>query len=207
MPAILGLVAAFEKATGDRMVWGLWRMDLAVGLLWSCVQRPDPPCGVEQAHMPTHALPPSWSWLRAKGEVKFDLGGYRQEISSRFISLDEVTGTVILQGKLLRSPPSPYNCCTRVRWDHNHGTTGLASQPREYQCDKGALVSGERPRVIWVLVMVEPTRDDHGLGLMLVKTGQPRIYQRVGCTMLRTMQECEYKPPIDSMSLQTINLR
>ena len=61
-PALSGVAAFVQKATGDGYVAGLWRDDLQRGLLWS-VMEPGERLEVWRA--------PSWSWASVKGGVMF----------------------------------------------------------------------------------------------------------------------------------------
>lgn len=61
LPAMAGLVAAFEKQTGDRSVAGLWEKDLHRGFLWAPIKENTPKVKIDGI--------PSWSWVAVDGGV------------------------------------------------------------------------------------------------------------------------------------------
>lgn len=70
VPALLGLINVFMAATGDRMHMpsGLWRGDLAFGLLWRQQYGGRSSRDLRKACIPAA---PSWSWLSVPGVVNW----------------------------------------------------------------------------------------------------------------------------------------
>lgn len=68
LPALSGIVSLFQETTGDEYLAGLWKNDLAHGLMWrlGSYSGPGP---VPWKLFPERA--PSWSWARWDGSITF----------------------------------------------------------------------------------------------------------------------------------------
>ncbi|KAK6417596.1 hypothetical protein LTR95_017315 [Oleoguttula sp. CCFEE 5521] len=89
--AIAGVAKAFQRTTGDVYVWGLWKRNLAIELLWHVEWEP-------QAR-PLEYRAPSWSWAAVKtiGESVLTTNGPNPlEVEPRFAVLEMPTGTAKL---------------------------------------------------------------------------------------------------------------
>lgn len=65
LPAITGLAVKVHEITGSQYLAGLWRNDLARGLLWEVSRWDYEP----RATVPVEYTAPSWSWASVKGGV------------------------------------------------------------------------------------------------------------------------------------------
>lgn len=195
-PAMLGLAKAFAQATNDRMVHGLWKDDLAIGLIW--VSGKNPSLGSEEE---IHGLTiPSWSWLGLSGRIYWPAASAKEArecVSIRDSSLDEATMAITLQGLMFRfrdrasfEVEIEESTDPNIPWD-------VASVDKDW-------VS---LRNIWVLVMVNPSASQRGFGLLLVKMESSGWYKRVGCMkLLSYYEDKEYEMLARDLSYQTITL-
>lgn len=65
LPALSGLAAEFHNHTGDSYLAGLWKGDLAGGLLWAAST-------MEKLQKTTEYRAPSWSWASVEGEIYYE---------------------------------------------------------------------------------------------------------------------------------------
>lgn len=192
VPALSGLIELFKRATGDSLVSGLWRADVARGLVWSSVYdedtpKPDFACGIE-ADEPT-TLSPSWSWIRAHGVSQVVMPERLRASSVQIMSLDESNMTITLQGTLFGCPPDS------LLYDFQRVVCGSYEVTAPHvdwdflpESVSRCLISGcsshlngaEGSAAIWVLVLVEPPGGVYGWGLVMVKAGHRETYRRVG---------------------------
>lgn len=97
IPAILGLVDVFGKASHDEWVFGLWKGDFLPGLLL-----------FRDEASPSEAIQkvPSWSWLGVSGSIFWSSIIYhvRERMSTcvQVISLNEASGSVVMKGRFMR---------------------------------------------------------------------------------------------------------
>lgn len=63
--ALAGVISRFQDVYKDEPLAGLWRKDLAAGLLWF-VQKPS-----EGPVLPELSDVPSWSWMSVRGQVQY----------------------------------------------------------------------------------------------------------------------------------------
>ena len=63
LPALSGVIAAFQERTGSTPIAGLWKNDLPYGLLWQCASR--------NMRTPQElSLVPTWSWVALEGPIR-----------------------------------------------------------------------------------------------------------------------------------------
>lgn len=102
LPALAGMVEVFKKHVDDVPLLGLWRGDLANGLLWSaCEPRETAPSGGGL---------PSWSWASARGAVSWDGSFVSVEDGEK---LEVVSAEVSWVGRPMTSPLA--NAVLKVR--------------------------------------------------------------------------------------------
>lgn len=65
LPALSGLAAEFRNYTGDSYLAGLWKGDLAGGLLWAAST-------TDRLRRTTEYRAPSWSWASVEGEIYYE---------------------------------------------------------------------------------------------------------------------------------------
>ncbi|MCJ1465073.1 hypothetical protein MMC07_003689 [Pseudocyphellaria aurata] len=65
LPALSGLASEFWKYTGDSYLAGLWKGDMAGGLLWAAST-------MEKLQRTTEYRAPSWSWASIEGEIYYE---------------------------------------------------------------------------------------------------------------------------------------
>lgn len=194
IPAMRGLATAFEGATGDELITGLWRCDMPFGLLWHRPKSPDS----KYRHGFSDTRMPSWSWLSVTGKVNWPFaedGVIRAQSSVKIVSVDKAKGKVRLEGKLFQYRPRTWNellefnigssnlVGVQIFWDFD-----LASRFPENISVPTALherldkIKSEKK--LRVLVIVEPS-NNIGHGLMVLKTAEePDTYCRVGYVKL-----------------------
>lgn len=102
LPAISGIAESFHPhlaaAHDDEYLAGLWRGDLAIGLLWSTADYDPmrPPVGLSQKNFDQSSLyAPSWSWI-AMARKPLVLGSYKRlETTATTTSLARLQSTEI----------------------------------------------------------------------------------------------------------------
>lgn len=65
LPALSGLAAEFQNYTGDSYLAGLWKGDLAGGLLWAAST-------IDTLRRTTEYRAPSWSWVSVEGAIYYE---------------------------------------------------------------------------------------------------------------------------------------
>lgn len=91
LPALSGIANLVAKCTSDQYLAGLWRRDLAYGLLW-CANRKDAP----RLTRPPLWRAPSWSWAALDGSITF---GHRPLMgTTRYSCLEILEASVELSG-------------------------------------------------------------------------------------------------------------
>ncbi|KAL9596526.1 MAG: hypothetical protein Q9219_005747 [cf. Caloplaca sp. 3 TL-2023] len=75
LPALSGLATALRarampQLEGEQYLAGIWRVDIARGLLWKPAQ-PGPSAVKQPTQLPPS--PPSWSWIACNGEIEYGI--------------------------------------------------------------------------------------------------------------------------------------
>ncbi|KAF4632920.1 hypothetical protein G7Y89_g5199 [Cudoniella acicularis] len=107
LPAVAGLAAVYQQATGDEYVAGLWRSSLIVNLLWK--QQYLLNCHQSSISVPREYRAPSWSWASFDGNIEFALRGRPQhfpeaEILGTYLDSIEELSVPIGQFLWIRGP-------------------------------------------------------------------------------------------------------
>ncbi|KAI0847267.1 HET-domain-containing protein [Daldinia vernicosa] len=196
LPAVVGAAALFKstKPTATYIA-GLWREDIARGLLW-CAHYYHAPGRkvwgisttdeISELSKPPTKRAPSWSWAALDGALDFwalRIGGFAVEVLDVAIEAEKEAiygypdGIIKLRGRLAQMfyhPPQ----------DNKHDVGVLTFEPTDSPNFHSGPINScvmdldrRSPRLCWALVMTESPNDKYLLVLHMRKDGS---YRRVG---------------------------
>jgi hypothetical protein len=186
LPAIAGVAERLGRVMNDQYLAGLWKSDLARGLLW---QRSYPNTRKPQ---PTPYQGPSWSWAAIDGKIDFGYPSTKPHSSFKFLGSDVSnkfsaiqSGTLFLEALLRPAEWRPSLSSELLRT-----TDGLALDMSLDTLDPG--VGNEASVAVFLLPL--GMRFDRSRGLVLHKVGEKR-FSRLGIFEFdkKSMQRIESK--------------
>ncbi|KAI1206340.1 HET-domain-containing protein [Annulohypoxylon truncatum] len=211
LPALAGAAGLFVKANGNEgaglgatYVAGLWKEDLARGLLW-CAHYDHMPgrkvWGISSTDRisalarPTERRAPSWSWAALDGHLDFwalRIGGFVVEVLDVKMSVgeNELTeafpdGVVKLRGQVARMF---YHAPDDSKYDVGTLTFGRADSLKDTSSVlNGCVMDLDRrtPRFCWVLVMAQSNDDWF---LLVLDKGEDGLYRRIGMVTAKNVK-------------------
>ena len=207
LPALSGLAAKRQQATGDKYLAGLWKGNLKTELLWQVEDQENP------IRLPKPDNVPTWSWSTVSGAVRFprrSFGLDRFESHMPSPIGDEVviveadvevigenpfgrvkSGYITLQGRLLRASVETKEHTTVTGRPHHYNASRNLHTPEGrdlgsiYFDDSSFYIKYSSLGCLWLDpdLEPEPERYTRGFGLALVPQLNPKHqaeYIRVG---------------------------
>ncbi|KAK4035442.1 hypothetical protein C8A01DRAFT_17868 [Parachaetomium inaequale] len=114
LPAISGIIQAFQASGMGRCYAGLWEMDFLVGLTWASEPSISNEGGWKPSHVrPRHPRAPSWSWASVDGMVAYrsDRPDFLGPPSAQCQIVDLSDTEIVLRGKVVNGALNRTTTC------------------------------------------------------------------------------------------------
>ncbi|KAI2463826.1 HET-domain-containing protein [Annulohypoxylon bovei var. microspora] len=197
LPALAGAAALFKNTRPDlTYVAGLWKTDLARGLLWCAhydhipgrkVWGISPTDRISRLARPPEKRAPSWSWAALDGHLDFwtlRIGGFVVEVLDVAMSVGEndlteafPDGVIKLRGhsaRMFYHPPE----------ESKYDVGALTFEQSDSLDDESSVLHGcvidldrRTPRFCWVLIMAQSNDERY---LLVLDKNDEELYQRIG---------------------------